>query len=131
MENNQKDMLILMEEQFQDITPAVMRNYLLQKQTEQGIADAYAIAHNKFWWVEDNRYDYEEGTSGFIKACAITEEWREVLIASEEKIFDILRGEGVTIPKTGQILVLEPFMQRNGYYNGSGWWIKKRKESKG
>ena len=42
----------------------------------------------------------------------------------EAKIFDVLRREGVAIPKTGRIYVLKPFMKRNGYIDGNGWWIK-------
>ena len=32
-------------------------------------------------------------------------------------IFRILSSEGVEIPDTGQITVLQPFMLRNGYYD--------------
>jgi len=36
-----------------------------------------------------------------------------------------LSVEGVKIPKSGQKVVLEPFMKRNGYLNRDGWWIKE------
>ena len=39
-------------------------------------------------------------------------------------IYEILRSDGIEIPKNRQIIVLEPFMKRNGYRNGNGWWIK-------
>lgn len=29
----------------------------------------------------------------------------------------------VAIPRTKQIVVLEPFMKRNGYMDGNGWWV--------
>ena len=30
--------------------------------TENELATAFALSSNEFWWVEDNVYDYEEGT---------------------------------------------------------------------
>lgn len=35
-----------------------------------------------------------------------------------------LFNEGITIPKTYQIEVLIPFMERNGYIYYGGWWYK-------
>ena len=34
-----------------------------------------------------------------------------------------LQSEGVSIPQAGRIAVLSPFMERNGFYDGDGWWI--------
>ena len=47
---------------FSDITPEKVRNHFLDKQTEKDLADAFAIASNKFFLVEDNEYDFEEGS---------------------------------------------------------------------
>ena len=33
---------------------------------------------DKAWWVEDNEYDYEEGTAEYEQACRITDDWFEV-----------------------------------------------------
>lgn len=107
-----------------DVSPADVRNYFIGKQTEKDLADAFAMASNKFFWVEDNIYDYEEGSTEYISACAITDEWCTLMDEYEEKIFEILRSEGITIPKTGRIHVLKPFMKRNSYIDGNGWWIK-------
>ena len=43
----------------------------------------------------------------------------------KEKIFEILISEGVDIPETGQMRVLEPFMARFGYIDDNGWWIRQ------
>ena len=109
---------------FSDITPEKVRNYFLDKQTEKDLADAFAIASNKFFLLADSIYDYEEGSEGYISACNIVEEWCELVNEYEEKILEILRGEGIAIPKTGRIRVLKPFMARNGYRDGAGWWIE-------
>ena len=92
--------------------------------TEREISDAFAIASNKAWRVEDNEYDYEEGTEEHAQARRITNDWFEVSDILKEKIFDIMRSEGVSIPDKGQIAVLSPFMERNGYRDGRGWWVK-------
>ena len=93
--------------------------------SEKELADAYAISSNQFWWVEDDIYDYAEGTPEYKLALDITAAWQKVLQKYEEKVFSILKGEGVTIPDTERIKVLIPFMERNGYTDRSGWWIRE------
>lgn len=91
----------------------------------QQLADAFAFSSNKFWWVEDNEYDFEEGTFEHKRAIEITDEWGALMDGYKNLIFDILREEGTEIPDKGQIVVLEPFMKRYGYRDGNGWWIKE------
>lgn len=88
------------------------------------LADAYALAHNQFWWVADDVYDYEEGTGECQRAQDIAHAWQAVMEEFEERIFCILRDEGVVIPKTGRIEVLTLFMKRFGYMDARGWWIQ-------
>ena len=91
--------------------------------TEAGLAQAFAAVSNKFFWVEDNEYDYEEGTPEHQEACRITDAWAELMDNLQEEIFTILRSEGVIIPEAGQITVLIPFMERNGFSDRNGWWV--------
>lgn len=93
--------------------------------SERELADAYAISSNQFWWVEDNVYDYEEGTPEHQKACAIVDAWNAVMAEYERKIFAILEHEGISVPDSGRITILIPFMKRNGYTDEAGWWVKK------
>ncbi len=118
-------MFVMAKEPIPDMSAAEVKAYFADKHTEKDLADAFAIASNKFWWVVDNVYDYEEGTPEHKAACAITDEWRALMKEYESQIFEILTSEGITIPKTGQIKVLEPFMARHGYANGNGWWMKE------
>ena len=108
-----------------DMSAADVKVYFADKHTEKDLADAFAIASNKFWWVEDNEYDYEVGSPEHKASCAITDEWRTLMDEYQNRIFEILKNEGVTIPETGQIIVLELFMKRFGYIDGNGWWIKQ------
>ena len=54
---------------------AVAKNY----NTTQELVAAYAGAHNKFWWVEDEVYDFEEGTEDHKRACEVTDAWEQVM----------------------------------------------------
>jgi hypothetical protein len=126
MKDNLNGIVIMASEPIPNKTPTDVRGYFAERKSERDLADAFAIASNKFWWVEDNVYDYEEGTPEYIAACAITDEWGALMDEYEERIFMILRNEGVEIPATGRIKVLEPFMKRNGYRDGNGWWIKNK-----
>jgi len=126
MKDNLNGIVIMASEPIPNKTPTDVRGYFAERKSERDLADAFAIASNKFWWVEDNVYDYEKGTPEYIAARAITDEWGALMDEYEERIFMILRNEGVEIPETGRIKVLEPFMKRNGYRDGNGWWIKNK-----
>lgn len=93
-------------------------------ETETELAALFAMASNKTVWVEDEIYDFEEGTEEWKRAVEITDFWFDLEKKLRERIFDILRTEGAEIPTTRQIVVLEPFMKRNGYRNGRGWWVR-------
>ena len=118
-------MFVMAQEPIPNMSASEVRTYFAYKKTEKDLADAFAVVSNKFWWVEDNEYDYEEGTPEHKMACAITDEWGNLMHEYKKRIFEILTNEGVVIPKTGQIEVLKPFMARFGYIDGNGWWIKE------
>ena len=118
-------MIVVMgEEPAMDITPEDVRSRFAGKTDEQSLAEAYALAHNQAWWVEDNEYDFEVGTEEHAKAVAVTEEWMALMSEYESQIFEILKAEGVEIPDKGRIAVLAPFMERNGFLDGQGWWVE-------
>ncbi len=94
-------------------------------ETEKDIANLFAVVHNKAWWIEDEEYDFVEGTEEHRKAIETTDRWFSLADKLKDMIFGILKSEGIEIPDKGQIVVLESFMKRNGFKNGSGWWIKE------
>ena len=118
-------MFVMAQEPIPNMSASEVRTFFADNKTEKDLADAFAVVSNKFWWVEDNEYDYEEGTPEHKMACAITDEWGNLMDEYKKRIFEILTNEGVVIPKTGQIEVLKPFMARFGYIDGNGWWIKQ------
>lgn len=93
-------------------------------ETESDLANTYAGASNMFFWLEDELYD-DDVTQGEIKSC---EEWKMLYEQMQEKILSVLKKEN---PKTnfdgiGLQKLITPFMLRNGFFDGSGWWIRKK-----
>lgn len=101
----------------------IAKNY----STTQELVDAYAGAHYKFWWVEDDQYDFEEGTEEHIKTRAVTEAWEQVLNYLEERVITCAIEEGLFAerqPNSGLVKQMEAFMEKYGYRDGRGWWVR-------
>ena len=118
-------MFIMANEPLKDISPSEFAAYFADKCTPSDLAEAYALSSNKFWWVEDNEYDFDVGTPEHSAARTVTDTWHHLMDHYKEQIFAILHSEGVAIPSTGQIAVLIPFMRKYGYEDRGGWWFKE------
>lgn len=119
-----EEAFVMCSEPAPDLSAEMTAEAIERIKTEQELADLFAIVDNKARWVEDDVYDYEAGTAEYQQAVEVADEWFALSDILRHRILAILRAEGVVIPKTGQIYVLEPFMKRNGYRNGQGWWVK-------
>ena len=119
-------MFVMAKEPIPDVSAEDVKEFFADKNTEKDLADVFAITSNKYWWVADNVYDYEEGTPEHKIACEIADAWGALMDEYEKRILEILATEGVIIPKTGRIKVLACFMERYGYENRNGWWVKTR-----
>ncbi|MGI6201438.1 MAG: hypothetical protein ACOYJA_11750 [Christensenellales bacterium] len=100
-----------------------VRERLSQVGSEGELAALYASVCSQAWWVADDAYDYAVGTAGYRAARARADGWFALCKDIERQIFRILQSEGVSIPQAERIAVLSPFMERNGFYDGDGWWI--------
>lgn len=107
-----------------NLTADMVEKAIPEIKTEKELANLFAVVDNKAWWIADEEYDFEEGTEEHKLAKAKADLWFGLADRLRDKIFDILRAEGVEIPEKGYIVVLESFMKRNGFRNGNGWWIK-------
>lgn len=119
-----KDTFIMCSEPSPNLTTEEVEKAISEINTESELATLFAIIENKAWWIEDEEYDYDEGTEECKFAREKTDLWFSLADKLRNKIFVILQAEGIEIPSKKQIIVLEPFMKRNGYKNGQGWWIK-------
>ena len=108
-----------------EITLESAKMRLATVETECELAELFAQVDAKASVEEDAVYDFAENAEECKLAEASAGEWFILRDNVKDKILAILRSEGVTIPKTRQIVVLEVFMKRNGYRNHSGWWIKR------
>lgn len=94
----------------------------------QDLVDYYVMVHNKFWFVEDNLYDFEKGTPEYEEIYKVVCEWEELMNELDNKIMNQAEAEGLLDerkPNSGTVKQLERFMDKYGYRNGSGWWVKK------
>ena len=64
-------MYIMVSEPIPSTTAAEIKEQFENMTTLQELADVFAITSNKFWWVEDNEYDYEKGTKEYQEARKI------------------------------------------------------------
>lgn len=120
-----KDTFVMCGEPSPNLTIEKAYQIFNEIKTEEDIANLFAVVENKAWWIEDEIYDFEEGTEEHRKAVERTDMWFSLADKLKEMIFDILKSENIEIPDKGQIVVLEPFMKRNGFRDGQGWWIKE------
>ncbi len=122
-----KDVVVMGSEPMPDMTVEDAKKWYEAHENEAGLAEIYANVYNKASWVDDEVYDYEKGTKEYEDACSIADEWWALSDLYEGLILNLLKNEGLEIPEKGYISVLRIFMDRNGYKDGSGWWIKKEK----
>ena len=121
-----QDNFIMGSEPLLDWSVDNVREWLTTHTDQQSIVDTYVAVHNQAFWIEDDEYDYEEGTTAYTYACEQTDAWFALMEELEEIIYSYLRNEGIEIPDKGRIAVLAPFMDKHGYRDGNGWWIKKK-----
>ncbi len=120
--------VIMMSEPFDNVTPNDVREWLKEENySERSLAVALACANNKFWWIEDDLYDYEEDSKEYEEIWEIVDSWEKLMKDVQKKIYGVLRKKRIYVPKKkqGSLRSLIPFMSRNGYYDGGGWWIEK------
>ena len=63
-----EDVIVMGSDPLPEWTPYQVEIWYEQHPGEKGLATAFAVTSNKFWWVEDDIYDYVEGTSEYQEA---------------------------------------------------------------
>ncbi len=120
--------IVLGYDPYSDKTIAELEEVAANIQTTQELVDLYAGVFNKFWYIEDERYDYEEDTEEYEQICAKVDACGVLMDRLEERVIAEARKQGV-YDEIGGIRGLEPFMDSYGYWNGGGWWVGKDKMS--
>lgn len=117
------DCYVMIKEPLVFLNPQDVRKWLCLDQTEKNLATAFANVSNKVGWLlheADSSWEYRDKLHN----------WMELEIELYYFIFDILSKEnenGFSNHKLsgGAQYIAEPFMNRNGYIDGGGWWIKE------
>ncbi len=96
-----KDIIVMGSEPTPDMTLEMAEIAAKECVAESELASLFAIAENKAWWIEDEEYDFAEGTVEHIQAVEKTELWFALADKLRKRIFCILQSEGVEIPSKG------------------------------
>lgn len=123
------DAVIMFTDPMPGVTPEDMLEVISNINSIQQLVDAYVQVHNKFWFIENDLYDYEEGTNEYEIVRKVVEDWCEMMETLEAKVIKEAKLEGLLDEQQqdlGIIKKLEKFMSKYGYRDGCGWWVKKK-----
>lgn len=115
---------IMASEPHKNWTPEDLKEWLKENQTEFGLAMGICISGNKWVWYAHD-CDDEDGAQ-FIPIC---DAWWDVYEELILKGIEILKKENVSgvanhdLSVDGYYNKIKPFMERNGFIDGKGWWI--------
>lgn len=121
------NILIMASEPLANMTPEKMLENISHIESVQQLVDIYAGVHNKFWYIEDDIYDYEEGTKEYTIAKEKAEKWADIMEQLEKCIIVNAKKENLMVERqesSGLIKQLIPFMEKYGYKDCNGWWVK-------
>ena len=129
MERLPENTLILTFEPFLGFMPDDLRSWLLAHHEDSDLAAALAEVHNHVGLlgheldeVDDNWLFY-----AFDAWWELEKELYDLIITSMRQTN--LRGEtNYNLDQKGLHYLVEPFMEKNGYCDGSGWWISAKEQ---
>lgn len=119
------DEVIYINDPLESFCPDDVRNWLKTDYSEQHLADAYATTNNKVGWLM-----HEDDESNNWAVHEMFERWYELEKELINKIIIILQEENEKenadyVLEGGTHFIAKPFMERNGYRDGNGWWVEK------
>lgn len=114
--------VILCGDPLPDKTADEVRRLADNAKTTQELIDLFAGAWNKYGYIEDSVYDYEEDTKEYEEVCAYVDSWGDLMIDLGKKVEELAKSENALGDGEGMVGRLEPFMARYGYRDGAGWW---------
>ena len=125
-----KDIVALTEEPAGGKTVQDVRLWLSCHTSESDFADVLALVSNQVGWLDDEVYDYEEGTAEYNRALAIYTGWRDFYFELAKQSLEIIKtkpelaGQANLEKRVGTHYQILPFMSYHGYLDKNGWWIK-------
>lgn len=129
--DNYTEIAVMASEPLKGYTPDTIREMLTRYTTDSTVAVIMAAVANKTGWIGHDLgdLDNDEETDARIKAELDTwwalekELYAEIIRRLEEE--NRSQGTNHTISGIGLHYIIKPFMERNGFRDGAGWWISK------
>lgn len=121
--------LILTTEPFVGFMPSDLRMWLTDHNTDADLASALAEVNDHVGLLGHELDEVEDRWLLYA-----FEAWWEVELELYDLIFESMkqsnqRGETkFNLTQEGLYYRAKPFMERNGYHDGSGWWVKSKEE---
>lgn len=121
--------LILTTEPFVGFMPSDLRMWLTDHNTDADLASALAEVNDHAGLLGHELDEVEDRWLLYA-----FEAWWEVELELYDLIFESMkqsnqRGETkYNLTQEGLYYRVKPFMERNGYQDGSGWWVKSKEE---
>ena len=127
--DNYAEIAIMASEPLKGYTPDTMREMLTRYNTDDAVAAIMAAVANKTGWLghDIDDPDNDEETNSRIKAehdawWALEKElYAEIIRRLEEE--NQTKGTAYATSGIGLHYIIKPFMERNGYRDGAGWWV--------
>lgn len=128
--------VVLIKEPLEGFTPAHIRSLVSRGLPDNKLAAVFARVYNQCGWVghsigapendeEADRLAVEIHTAWWSLEKELVSEMKK-RIAENEHIY----GKFCNTEGAGYYRMVRPFMERNGYRDGGGWWIKKTSGSR-
>ena len=92
--------------------------------TEKDLADVYTPAVLLRALAEKTLHGFEQGTQAYDDAAEVFERWNVLLAQVKEEILNMMRKENPELKELDE-KALETFMNRNGYTDQGGWYLKE------
>ena len=121
---NQLPLYIIQQEPLTNHTPAEALHWFASITSEHTIAAAHAVVSNHVGFLM-HKLDADDP---WIEEAY--DAWREVEEVIYQRILSILKAENESVMADhilsgiGTYYIVKPFMIRNGYRDGSGWWLE-------
>ena len=82
-----------------DISIERMKQIISGIDSTQDLVDAYVSVHNKFWFIEDDIYDYDEGTEEYKRKYSVMKAWYNMMHELDRRIMKSAAEEGLLMEK--------------------------------
>ena len=88
-------MIIFSDEPMPEVSVQEVKQILLTIHSADELVDLYVLVHYKFWFIEDDLYDFEEGTEAYKRMCNIIDEWSESNDQLTDRVIHAAMDEGL------------------------------------